>query len=188
MSEFWSDGSASRMRVLLSAGVAAGLTVSLLSGSPAVAAPGDGPGRPAVQKTRSADVSKVVGKDKRVEDQTREAAKKPRKKPVFPADGEAATVPVDDSWSPSTEFGVSVRSKDPARAPENVAVKVVGQSSEDGVGGGGLILEVTPTKDAPAASGQPDDPAASPSPADEPTMPPDDSSSTTEPTPPAGEV
>ena len=178
-----SEVSASRIRVLLSVAVAAGLTVSLLSGSPAVAAPGDRGDRPAVQKTRSADVSKVGGTNKRVDDDTRDtAATRARSKAVFPADGESAIVPVDGSWSTSTDLGVSIRSKDPAQAPENIAVKVVGQSSEDGVGGGGLVLEVTPTKESAGASEPADGAAASPEPADEPTTPPEASSLAAEPT------
>lgn len=135
-----------------------------------------------MQKSRSADVSKVGRANKKIDDSTREAAKKSRPKPVFPADGEAAIVPVGGSWSTSTELGVSVRSEDPAQAPTNIAVEVVGQSSEDGVGGGGLVLEVTPTKDTAAAAGQADGLASRPSPADQPTKSPDASSLTTEPT------
>ncbi len=158
------------------------LTASLLTANSVAASGAAAAGKPSVQKTRSADVKKVSHSSGKTDDQTRDAAKKARPKPVFPADGEAAIVPVDGSWSTPTELGVSVRSKDPANAPTNIAVKVVGQSSEEGVGGGGLVLEVTPTKDTATVVGQADDPAASPSPAAQPSASPDTASSTTEPT------
>jgi RHS repeat-associated protein len=157
------------------------LTASLLSAGSVSASAAEPGGKPSVQKTRSADVTRVGASSPKTDDQTSKAAK-PRPEPVFPADGEAAIVPVDGSWSSATDLGVSVRSEDPVKAPTNIAVKVVGQSSEAGVGGGGLVLEVTPTKDTAAAVEGADDPTASPSPEVQPTASPDASSLTTEPT------
>ena len=157
-------------RQWLSVAIVVGLTVSLMSGGSVAASGAESGGKPSVQKTRSADVRKVGHSSPKTDDQTREAAKKRRPKPVFPADGEAAIVPVGGSWSSSPELGVSVRSKDPAQAPTNIAVEVVGQSSENGVGGGGLILEVTPTKEEAASA---NDPAANSAPEDLPKTSPD---------------
>ncbi len=158
-----------RLRTFSTALAFLALTASLLTAN-SVAASGAEPGeRLSVQKARSADVKKVGRSSPKINDQTRDAAKKARPKPVFPADGEAAIVPVGGSWSTSPELGVSVRSEDPAKAPTNIAVEVVGQASEEGVGGGGLVLEVTPTKDTSSARGDavpptsaPADPTASP--------------------------
>lgn len=162
--------------LLLVVAVLLGLAGSLLSAGPASALSSVDGGKPSVQKTRSADVKKVGRSSLKVDDQTGESAKKPP--PDFPADGEAAIVPVDGSWSAPTDFGVSVRSDDPNTAPTNVAVEVVGQQSEDGVGGGGLVLEVTPTKDTATASGEAaGGVASSPAPEDQPTASPDSSSS-----------